>query len=168
MKRILIIRHAKSSWDYPELSDFERPLNKRGKRDLPDMSHRLRNQNFTIDLFLSSPAKRAMATAIGHASAYEVQASQIVQDKRLYHASSREIQNIIAETKNSIQSLAIFGHNPGLTDLINDLSHFDLWNLPTCGICVIDLAIDSWSESLNKKGRKVYYDYPKSTRTSFE
>jgi len=162
MKRLLIIRHAKSSWDYPELSDFERPLNKRGKRDLPDMAQRLSEKNLNIDLFLSSPATRAIITAIGHAEKFGVKSEEIIQDSRLFHASSKYIQKVISETSDQITSLAIFGHNPGLTDLISDISDFDLWNLPTCAVCGIDLPIASWQEITGAKGSKFYYDYPKS------
>lgn len=162
MKRLLIIRHAKSSWDYPELSDFDRPLNKRGKRDLPDMANRLAKKQYKIDLFLSSPAKRALKTAIGHAQALGLSAPPIVEEHRLYHASSTSIRSLISEIDNSIDSLAIFGHNPGFTDLINELSDLDLWNLPTCAICIIDLPIQSWNEIKSITGDQVYYDYPKS------
>lgn len=164
MKRLLIIRHAKSSWDYPELTDFERPLNKRGKRDLPDMAKRLAETDFSVDQITSSPANRAITTALGHANALNILENDIIQDRRLLHASSRSIQAVISETSDSVNSLAIFGHNPGLTDLINDLSDFDLWNLPTCAICIIDLDIDSWSEINRARGKKVYYNFPKSKK----
>ena len=164
MKRLLIIRHAKSSWDYPELSDFERPLNKRGKSDLPDMAQRLHDTGLPIDQFLSSPANRALTTAIGHANSYGIEKADIIQDRRLFHASSHSIRQVISETNNRVNSLAVFGHNPGLTDLVNDLSDFNLWNLPTCAICVIDFEIDSWSQITTSKGKKIYYDYPKSRK----
>lgn len=162
MKRLLIIRHAKSSWDYPELTDFDRPLNKRGMRDLPDMAERLVKSGFKVDKIASSPANRAITTATQHAKALGISPIQILQDSNLFHASSGHIQHMISGTNDSIQSLAIVGHNPGLTDLINDLSDFDLWNLPTCGICVIDFNIKAWSEIIGSKGNKVYYDFPKS------
>jgi phosphohistidine phosphatase len=162
MKRLLIIRHAKSSWDNAELTDFERPLNKRGERDLPDMAIRLKNKGFQIQGYLSSPAKRAITTAIAHAQAFGIKAESIVQDHRLYHASSRSILQVLSEMKDNIEFLAVFGHNPGLTHLIQDLSDFDLWNLPTCAVCGIELDIDSWKQITETKGKKFYYDYPKS------
>lgn len=164
VKRLLIIRHAKSSWDYPELSDFDRPLNKRGKRDLPEMANRLYKTGIQIDQFLSSPANRTITTAKGHATAYGVSESEIQQKRQLFHASSFAIKQVISETSDSINSLAVFGHNPGLTDLIEELSDFELWNLPTCAICVIDFEIDSWRKITLIKGKKVYYDYPKSKK----
>lgn len=162
MKRLLIIRHAKSSWDFPELTDFERPINHRGQRDLPVMAQRLRKLNLTIDSWISSPANRAITTAIGHTQAFGLTETQIEQNHRLYHASSRELQTVISQTQDSIETLALFGHNPGLTDLINDLSDFELWNLPTCAVCGIEFDFNSWKEIVDHKGKKFYYDFPKS------
>lgn len=128
------------------------------------MANRLTKTTFHPDLFLSSPANRALTTAFGHAIAFGVKESEVLQDHRLYHASSQTIQAIISETNAKIDALAIFGHNPGLTGLINDLSEFDLWNLPTCAICIIELNIQSWSEIGPARGKKIYYDYPKSKK----
>ena len=164
MKRLLIIRHAKSSWDNPQLSDFDRPLNKRGKNDLPDMARRLKSKNFRIDYFLSSPTKRALITAIGHAQTFGVQERDIAKNQRLYHASSSEIQSLVSQTPKNIQTLALFGHNPGLTDLINNISDFELLNLPTCAVCGIEFNISDWTNILSQKGKMFLYDYPKSTR----
>ena len=162
VKRLLIIRHAKSSWDNPELTDFDRPLNKRGKRDLPDMALRLSSLNLKIDHFLSSPANRALITAVGHAQLFGLSKSDIQTDKRLFHASVSRIMQVISETPNQFDTLAIFGHNPGLTGLINQISDFELWNLPTCAICGIEFSFDSWGQIISGKGTKFYYDYPKS------
>lgn len=126
------------------------------------MANRLLNTNIRIDQFLSSPANRAITTAEGHAQVFGVGLDEIIQDKRLFHASSRQIKQVIAETPDHINTLALFGHNPGLTDLINALSDFDLWNLPTCAVCGIQFEIDSWSKVIDNKGIKFHFDYPKS------
>jgi len=162
VKRLLIIRHAKSSWDNPDLTDFDRPLNKRGKRDLPDMAERLKNLDIPIDLFVSSPAKRAFLTAIGHAKAFGIKPEQIRQDQQIYHASSNTLRRVVSETNDRFTTIALFGHNPGLTDLINDLCDADLWNLPTCSVFGIAFDISSWSEILQASGRQFHYDFPKS------
>lgn len=128
------------------------------------MAQRLKDASIPIDQWLSSPAKRAITTAIGHAKALGVKEKDILQDQRLYHASSKSLQLVISETENWVQNLAIFGHNPGLTDLINNLSDFDLWNLPTCAIVGIELPINSWAKIFEHKGSKFHYDYPKSRK----
>lgn len=163
MKTLFIVRHAKSSWKDHSLSDFDRPLNKRGKRDVPDMGARLKSQNIIPDLIISSPANRALTAAKGIATQISYPLSHIVESDALYHGSSRNIIKLIAATDDSYDSLMIFGHNPGFTYLINDLTDFYLDNLPTCGICGIEFPIDSWKALPIQKGNKVLYDYPKSS-----
>ncbi len=161
-KRLFIVRHAKSSWDYPQLTDFERPLNTRGKRNVPDMAQRFVETGYTIDQLLSSPAERAITTAKGFAAKLNVSVEQIQKNKDLYHASAFAIKRIISEVPSHIDNLMIFGHNPGLTYLINDLSDFHLDNLATCAICGVEFNIKSWQDVLNTTGKKFYYDFPKS------
>jgi phosphohistidine phosphatase len=163
MKTLYIVRHAKSSWKDSALSDFDRPLNKRGKRDVPDMGARLKALNILPDILISSPANRALTAAKGIAEQIGYPFTRIVEEDGLYHASSRSIIQLIANTDNKRDSLMIFGHNPGFTYLINELSDFYLNNLPTTGICGIEFPIDSWKALLNQKGKKVFYDFPKSS-----
>ncbi len=162
MKTLYIVRHAKSSWDYPHLSDFDRPLNKRGKRDVPDMGERLSKAGILPSLIVSSPANRAINAAKGIAEKIGYPLNKIIEDQNIYHAGTGNLKRIIAGTPNQYDSLMIFGHNPGFTWLINDLCDFYLDNLPTCAICGIEFDISSWSDIKNQKGRKVFYDYPKS------
>lgn len=162
MKRLFIVRHAKSSWKDPELDDFDRPLNKRGKRDLPDMADRFAISAYLPDLLISSSAKRALVTAKAYAKALGIQENDIVRDKSHYLASSNELIDLIQHFDNEADCIMMFGHNPGLTDLINDLSDFQLDNLPTCGICGIAFNISSWTDVRKGKGKKFYYDFPKS------
>lgn len=162
MKTLYIVRHAKSSWDDPYLDDFDRPLNGRGKRNVPDMGQRLSKLGVKPDLLLSSPANRAITTARGIASVIGYSKDDISQNRGLYHASSSSIIEIISETDDQVNTLMIFGHNPGFTSLISALSGFNLYNLPTCGICGIRFPINSWRAIHTLKGEKFYYDYPKS------
>ena len=162
MKTLYIVRHAKSSWDDPYLADFDRPLNGRGKRNVPDMGSRLAALGIMPDLMLSSPANRAITTARGIAKAIGYDPGMIRQDMGLYHASSANIRQIISETDDRINTLMVFGHNPGFTSLISNLSDFHPYNLPTCGACGIRFDIKTWKAILATKGEKIYYDYPKS------
>lgn len=162
MKTLFIVRHAKSSWKDASLSDFDRPLNKRGKRDVPDMGKRLKTKNILPDLLVSSPANRALTAAKGIAEEIGYPLKSIVEEEGLYHAGSRSIIQLIENTDDKHDSLMIFGHNPGFTYLVNDLSDFYLDNLPTCAVCGIKFDINSWKSLNVKKGKKIFYDFPKS------
>ena len=165
MKRLFIVRHAKSSWDDPYLRDFDRPLNGRGKRNVPDMGKRLADLSVRPDLIISSPANRALTTAKGIAKAIGYEKSAIQEEASLYHASTQVIKEVISQTPDQVQTLMIFGHNPGFTSLIGALSDFNIWNLPTCAVCGIEFDFNAWSEVLHSSGQKFYYDFPKSTQT---
>lgn len=161
MKMLYVIRHAKSSWDDPTLSDFDRPLNKRGKKDAPVIGKRLKHRNVTPDLLLSSPAERALTTC--HEIAVEIgyAKSKIKTDKKLYHAEDIEILRIIQSLDHTYSCVWIFGHNPGLTDFVNLLANADIDNVPTCGVVACSLSIQSWDEAGKGKGSVIFFDYPK-------
>lgn len=164
MKSLFIVRHAKSSWDSPYLSDFERPLNGRGKKNLPDMAQRFEDARYSVDLIISSPAVRALTTAEGFAKQLSLSYDRLLKEDEFYHASTQAIKQRLSKVGNEHSSVMIFGHNPGLTSLIYSLSDINLYNLPTCAVCGIAFQFDSWESILNTKGKKFYYDYPKSTR----
>lgn len=164
MKTLFIVRHAKSSWDSPYLSDFERPLNKRGEKNLPDMAKRFEDTGYSVDLIVTSPAVRALTTAKGFASQLNFTADKLLEEESFYHASAQSIKQRLSRIENEHDSVMIFGHNPGLTSLINSLSNFNLYNLPTCAVCGIQFEFDFWESILHTKGEKFYYDYPKSIK----
>jgi phosphohistidine phosphatase len=161
-KKLFIVRHAKSSWDHPHLSDFERPLNNRGRSDAPEMGDRLVTLGLKPDLIISSPANRAITTAREISIKLGMEPSDIRQNADLYHAHASTMRRIISQTRDEHNIIMLFGHNPGLTYLIEDLCDFDLENLPTCGVCGIEFEVESWAEVLHKDGNKFFYDFPKS------
>lgn len=161
MKKLFIVRHAKSSWDFPELDDFDRPLNSRGKRNVPEMGRRLAAQNVLPDLLISSPAKRAAATARRIAEVIGYSKERIRKDRDFYHGDIGDFMNVIQNTNSEVNSLMIFGHNPGLTDLTNMLSGSSIYNIPTCGIVEIEFNVDSWDEVRKGNGKLISFDYPK-------
>lgn len=166
MKKLYVVRHAKSSWDDPYLSDFDRPLNKRGKRDVPDMGQRLSDLKVMPDLIISSAANRALTTAKGIAKELGYDKDQIQTEESLYHANTRTIREVVSCVNRDTHTLMIFGHNPGFTDFIDCISDLSLYNLPTCAVCGIDFQFESWKEILATRGKKFYYDYPKSRTNS--
>lgn len=159
-KLLVLIRHAKSSWADPTLSDFERPLNKRGKRDVPVMGKRLKKRGVMPDLFLSSPAKRARKTARKIGKALGMNKGEIVLDQTLYHASDHEMLEIIRSTSNTVDTIFIVGHNFTLTDIACDLADIDIDNIPTCGMVGICFT-GRWKDIEYGDGNLQFFDYPK-------
>lgn len=166
MKTLYIVRHAKSSWDDPDLSDFDRPLSARGKRDAPRMGKRLKEKDLTPDCVISSPARRAHSTAKRICKVLDFDRDKIKTDRGLYHASEETMLSIVQDIKNKYNTVFIVGHNPGLTDFVNLLMHEDtgyfIANVPTCGIAALSFDVDSWKDVDWKKGKVLFFDYPKS------
>ena len=164
MKYLYLIRHAKSSWADPSLSDFSRPLNKRGKRDVPVMGQRLSSYHPTPELIISSPAKRARKTARGVGQVLGFEKNEIILDDELYTFSSAGMLEVVRRAPSSIDVLAVVGHNHGLTDCAEMLSGESLINVPTCGIVLISFDTPSWGAIGEGSGRMLLFDYPKRLR----
>jgi phosphohistidine phosphatase len=165
MKKLCIVRHAKSSWDDPGLLDLERPLNKRGKRDAPFMGERLKKYKVKPDLIISSPAKRAMKTAKIIASKINYPVKKITTADIIYNGSSFDLLSLIRNTDEAISEVMLFGHNPEITALVNYLSEKRILNVPTCGFLCVEFNIDSWKEVSDKNGNVLFFDYPKKHRS---
>lgn len=160
MRELILIRHAKSSWSIPEFDDFDRPLNKRGKRDLPFMANLLSSKINKPDIIISSPAKRTTLTTIEFADALKYENDKIVWDKKLYLASSGVIIKILSQLNDEINLAIIVGHNPGLTDVQNLICNKEIENIPTCGI--VCMSIDKkWCELSGKDFKLDFFEYPK-------
>ncbi len=163
MKYLYLVRHAKSSWDYPELSDFERPLNKRGKKDAPRMAQRLASKSPEIQAVISSPANRAITTARAMASGLGFPLDEITENEDVYHAGMSTLMHIVKSLPNTLDRVMLVGHNPGFTDLANQLKDHDYFidNVPTCGIVAIEFPCNKWDEISDHDGRLLFFDYPK-------
>ena len=162
MKKLFLIRHAKSSWEDTSLADFDRPLNKRGKKDAPFMGSILYKQGVKPDLILSSPAKRAYSTAKKIAKELNYSVEKIEKSKKIYLSSPAALLDIITKQKEYIQTLLLFGHNPELTELVAQLCNEHIDNVPTCGIVCISFDVEQWN-LINKSNSKFeYFDYPKN------
>lgn len=159
MKTLLLLRHAKSSWDDTSLRDFDRPLADRGKRDAPRIGKALGKRGPLPDLIISSPAARAKATidAVIKAAKLDLQARF---DEAIYGASSAELKKVIARLPDGSSCGMLVGHNPGFEDLLARLtgSHE---RMPTAALACIELDIDHWREVDDGKGRLVWLLTPK-------
>lgn len=161
MKTLILFRHAKSSWKDRSLPDPMRPLNKRGRRDAPVMGRRLADRGTDVELMISSPAVRALATAEALAEELGYPWDEIVTDERLYHADAGELLEVIEEQDPWVDHLMLVGHNPGLTALANYLSRADLENVPTSGVVKLTYDVQTWSDVAAVEPQAVLFDYPK-------
>jgi phosphohistidine phosphatase len=161
MKRLYLIRHAKSSWKEPMVPDFERPLNNRGKRDAPLMGQRLKSYQIQLDLLISSPAKRAAKTAKIIAKEIGFAKKRIVYDESIYEAGVSSLVHLIHHLQNSLNHVIVVGHNPGLTMFAEFLTDAAIENIPTCGIVCVEFATDSWEKIEAGSGTMVFFDSPK-------
>lgn len=161
-KTILLVRHAKSSWDDVGLADEARPLNDRGKKDAPEMAKRLRKKDINIDLFLSSPAKRARRTARYFAEEFGVKKDDIEIEDRLYGADSAVFLKVLAGLKTKVDTVAVFSHNPGITEFANTLTEVRVDNMPTSSVFAVHVDTDDWNNISAAEKKFVFFDYPKN------
>ena len=161
MKTLTIFRHAKSSWDFPDLTDHDRPLNKRGERDAPVMAERLQTAGIRPSLILSSPAVRAWRTAriLARHIGYPVEFLQ--REPGLYHAGVNKLLDIIAVQDDGFNNIVIVGHNPGLSDLANELEPGLTSNIPTAGFAALQIETDDWDLRRRGSVKLMAFEYPK-------
>ena len=159
MRKLILVRHCKSSWSDLSLSDYDRPLNARGKNDGMIMSKYLSEKFKNIDMLLSSSSNRTKLTSEFFINRMKFKNKKFTD--RLYHASEFDIINILKSLENKINSILIIGHNPGFTELVNFLSDINLYNLPTTGIVVFNLRISNWSDIDKNIGEIEIIKFPK-------
>ena len=162
MKTLTLVRHAKSSWHDTDLSDRERPLNKRGLRDAPIMGRRAVEAGIRPSLIIASPAVRAWTTAKVFATELGYPVEFLQREDDIYLASLDRLLEVVASQDAGFNNLMLFGHNPGLTDFANYLSPGLTNNLPTAGIVSVEFDRDDWLLFERPKTELVAYDYPKN------
>ena len=162
MKILLIIRHAKSSWDNINTPDIDRPLNDRGKKDARVMARKLAKAGIRIDRLVSSPARRARHTAELFAREFNVSGKDILLLNGLYHAQPATFQQVVAGLNDEDNTVALFSHNPGITAFVNTLSSVRLDNMPTCAVFAVKSGTSKWSEFLTGNCEFLFFNYPKS------
>lgn len=163
MKRILIIRHAKSSWAEIGQRDFDRLLNERGLRDAPEMAKRLMNRNISVDLFISSEARRALTTTQLMMLEMKIKNDQLIVVPQLYHAPPSVMLAAINNAPNEYDTIAIVCHNPGITVFANMIKGLSIDNVPTCGVLALTTNVSNWNEASIENLRFEFFDYPKNS-----
>lgn len=160
MKKIYLVRHAKSFWGDQSIPDFDRPLNKRGKKDAPFMGQVLNENKIIPDLIIASPAKRTKKTAMVIADKVGYPVKKILYNEELYEASYSTIIKVLKKLDEEYTSVMMFAHNPGLTLLNNHVSNQYIDNIPTCGIVGLELE-KKWSELDKNTCKFLFFEYPK-------
>ena len=158
MKTLYLVRHAKSSWSFPDLDDFDRPLGKRGRKDVSKIGGMIKKSK-TPDLIITSAASRALLTALFLADAWDYDEEKIVISEKLYHADPRVFHALLSGLTHD--SVALVGHNPGLTMFNNQVSSQIIENIPTCGIVALTFECDHWKDITDDKGTMKYFNRPK-------
>ncbi len=153
MKRLLILRHAKSSWSDASLDDWQRPLNERGLRDAPRVGELLRDRSLVPDLIITSDAIRARTTAqaVAKAAGY---AGELLVEPSLYHATPDEVIAVLNGVSDTARSVMIVGHNPGLEGVVEQLTG-EAHGLATAALVQIAVPIERWGELDNAAGATV-------------
>ena len=161
MKKLFLIRHGKSSWVDPLLTDFERPLNERGRANSHSMAKVLNDHDFHPELIYSSPANRAISTAriIAEGIHYPLKKIKVVEE--MYDAEPATVLSVIKDTDDSINTLMLFGHNPSFIMLAQQLLQQEIEFFPTCAICGIEFQIKSWQEIDSTPGKCFIFQSPK-------
>lgn len=165
MRNLYLIRHAKSGWDNPSLADHDRPLNERGRRDAPAMAARLRQKGYPIDLLLTSTATRADHTAMAFAHAYEIPPADILRTRELYHAEVPDFLRVISRIEDRFLHVAIFSHNPGITDFAAWMQVASIDHMPTCAVFGLTTQAASWKDFPQARRRFYGFESPKTTLT---
>ena len=161
-RTLVIIRHAKSSWDSLTQSDFDRPLNERGETDAPLMGKRLKDLNMRPDLIIASTAKRTKQTAKKIAEAIGYDKDDIQWEEKLYHCIPAVFEEVVYGINDKVKTVFIVAHNPGITQFVNQLSaSFRIDNMPTCGAVGARMDIAEWNEFNKAKREVILFEYPK-------
>jgi len=161
MKQLTLIRHAKSSWAEAGLSDFDRPLNKRGECDAPNMGQRLHKRAMPIDCIISSPAKRAISTAHIIAQTLHFNVANIIEEPRIYEATTGTLLTVVQALEDRFNNVLMFGHNPGVSQFGYYLSG-QLQDLPTCAMFAMQFELEHWANMQPNSAEVLFFDYPKN------
>ena len=162
MKTLILVRHAKSSWNSDAATDFERPLNNRGLRDAPEMAKRLKSTGPLPDTIVSSTATRALVTTRLLMRELALPAQALETTDNIYEAPVQALLDTIGGLKETSQVAMLVGHNPGMSSTTNHLCSMAEIQMPTCAMACLELDIDHWSEVYRDCATLHWYDYPKN------
>jgi len=160
-KTLYIARHGKSSWDFEDIADLDRPLNSRGVSNAYMMAERLKAKGMIPELLLSSPASRAIHTATIYIRTLGLAWDSLIINEKIYFGYVNDILEAIEQVDNQYSSLMVIGHNPAFTELANSLLQNPVDNIPTAGIVTLVFPTDQWLSIRKVKPENEDFDYPK-------
>ena len=160
MRRLTLIRHAKSSWNDVGIDDFDRPLNPRGLLNAPVMGAKLQEEKVSFDLMVSSPALRAITTTRLIADEIGYPQASIREEMAIYESTVKALLEVIHSLGDEYASVALVGHNPGISGLTFFLANQSILSFPTCAVAELELSADLWSDVSAKSGDILRYSYP--------
>jgi phosphohistidine phosphatase len=161
MKTVYLVRHAKSSWEHPDLRDIERPLNERGLRDAPFMAKLLKSKGVKPDALISSPAVRALTTATIFKNEFELDGKDLLIRDDLYEVHPQQVTKLISLLPEDFNTVMLFGHNPCFTMVANRFTKNYIANIPTCGIVQMDADVQHWMDFSEKTATVKAHFFPK-------
>ena len=161
MKTLYLVRHAKSDWENRNLLDIERHLNERGYSNANMMSKSLKEKKITPNLIISSPAVRALSTALIFARNLNYSPNTILIKEELYETSVKDYLSVISTIKDEFNTIFLFAHNPTISSLADALTKTLPIEMPTCALAGINFDMNSWADIKIKKGELFLFDYPK-------
>ncbi|MFI5221892.1 MAG: SixA phosphatase family protein [Bacteroidia bacterium] len=162
MKKLYLIRHAKSDWNDRSVKDFDRLLNERGTNDARVMGKRLVKKGIVPDLVISSPASRAFTTAKSIVKEIGLREKNIEKEPEIYEANIEDLVRVIRNIDDKNKRVFLFGHNPALTGLVGYLTNHFIDNIPTCGVVQINFDLPSWKQVAQNNGKFIFFDFPKN------
>ena len=161
MKTLYILRHAKSSWEEPEKDDVDRALISRGITDAKAVAKRLQNELEKLDLIISSPANRAVHTAIIFCITANIPTKKIQIQTEIYESSESTMLKLIKSIPDEHDNVMLVGHNPTVTYFVNNFLENPLDNIPTSGVVGLTFDTDDWKNISKDKLKSYSFDYPK-------
>lgn len=160
-RELFIVRHAKSTWDYEDISDIDRPLKLSGIRSAYEMARRLKINRYVPEYLISSPANRALHTASIFLNVFEIPYDRFRIEPILYSEGSNDILDYIKSLPSNMKRVMIFGHNPDFSELVRQFAKQPILELPTCGIMIFKFESKDWNSISRENLKSEYLDFPK-------
>ena len=161
MKTLILVRHAKSDWKAAYEDDFDRPLNERGKRDAVNMAERVYQKGIRIRQIVTSPARRARKTAKAFSERYEREDVPTLEIPDLYLADAIDISRVVGKLPDEAETVALFGHNPGITVYANAQGIVRIDEMPTCSVLAMCAETEHWADFDQAAKKFLFFDRPK-------
>jgi phosphohistidine phosphatase len=161
VKDVCFVRHAKSSWDHPQMKDFDRPLDDRGLKDAPMMARKMHELGLKPDLIITSGANRARSTAEYFHKEFNLDKDHFQVNNDLYECTPEDVYDVLRTAPDEAHFVFVFGHNPTMTWVANQIAGVHIDNVPTCGVVHVQAILNSWKKFKPEHAGFIGFHYPK-------